>query len=526
MNEQPVSSAGTGSIRPELLAAKMAAIRNLEYPAIAQQIDRRPRLAEMLWFLQWVSFQPGGLLRFAQEILSRFPERIGTPTLVASQSPKLTLQEKVTIYHELPEYCVRDLPASNESPIAALLDSTTADEIEAWKRSDQRQLENALKSLDREEFSKRCREKALEALPRYLASLCNEIDRGFEASPREAWYFQDIIGAVIEMMDLQTSASTAHLAQTAVTDKVFEALDYALSEQCMVRIEGNSRFGKTEAVKAWCHGRPGLARLVNVPCSNTLIDLLRKIADSLGISYSYSTCQNELKSKVEFTIKHSRLFIVLDEGAFLLPQSYNKTSAPARLNWVRTEIVDQGLPLALVVTPQSFHPALKRFVRSTGYAIEQFVGRTLWPVSLPSELDAKDLVAVARVHFPELDENALNFVAGASEASEDYLMAVEAISKRARFIAKREGHRSVSVTDLETAVKDVLPSASAPLPASATAPVSIQTPRARKPLARPIQPAGRRAPQIADEPETDFDRRSLRGAGLERTEAELMPVES
>ena len=78
---------------------------------------------------------------------------------------------------------------------------------------------------------------------------------------------------------------------TAVAKKVFDALDYALQERVMVRIEGDSRFGKTESVRAWADMRPGLARIVRVPESNSLSDLLRSVLDALGIVYSDRTAR-------------------------------------------------------------------------------------------------------------------------------------------------------------------------------------------------------------------------------------------
>jgi hypothetical protein len=300
----------------------------------------------------------------------------------------------------------------------------------------------------------------------------------------------------------------------------------------MVRIEGDSRFGKTESIKAWCESRPGLARLVNVPSSNTLADLLRKVADALGISWTYNTSQCELKIKVEYVIRHGGLFIVLDEGAFLLPQTYTRTSSPVRLNWVRTEIVDQGLPLAVVVTPQSFHPAVRRFVRSTGYAMEQFTGRTLLSVALPSELEETDLIAVARIHFPEMDEDYLGLIAAQAMICENYLQAVEAIAKRARFIAKREAHRSVTPKDLDMAISEVIPVAPAPMAEREDPVPAAQSWSARKARARAIKAPEkaletRMQPDAgADEMEPTFDRRSLRGAGLERTDADLVLAES
>ena len=115
---------------------------------------------------------------------------------------------------------------------------------------------------------------------------------------------------------------------TDVAKLVFDALDYAQAERVMVRIEGGSRFGKTEALQTWCDMRPGLARLVRVPCDNGMGSFYRRIGEALGIECSFNSNVCRLKERIEYVVKHSGLFLVLDEGAFLIPQEYTESTAP------------------------------------------------------------------------------------------------------------------------------------------------------------------------------------------------------
>src|SRR5580704_2884635 len=64
----------------------------------------------------------------------------------------------------------------------------------------------------------------------------------------------------------------------------------------------------------------------------------------------------------------------------------------------------------LVCTTQSYLPAKRRFVNKMGFAMEQFDERILKTVQLPEELCEADLLAVARIHFPELASEYLQFV--------------------------------------------------------------------------------------------------------------------
>lgn len=259
--------------------------------------------------------------------------------------------------------------------------------------------------------------------------------------------------------------------------------------------EGESRFGKTESVRAWANMHPGRARLVAVPCTNSDTDLYKEVAESLGMEVNLS--RNKLKDRVEFVLQNGRLGIIFDEAAFLIQQRYSANTPPMRLNWIRTQIVDKKLPVALCVTPQNYTHALARFVKRTGHNIQQFLGRTMLKIVLPNELDEEDLLAVARINFPELDEDYLGLIAAKAMQSESYLMAVEAIAKRTRFIARRDGHSTITLADLELAISEVLPGSGVdrqPQPAQPLqrprnrAAQTLQTPSRAKQLRQELRP--------------------------------------
>jgi hypothetical protein len=533
-----------GTIRPENVAKKLEAIRNHEYPEILAQLTARPRLAEMLWFLQYMSMQAGGLVKFCADLVEQLPERFGTETMRAAKRLEYTLEEKRCIFGELP-YRYNPAPMSDPDReswetefIAARLDDAPVDEEDlAPKR---REFEKFLKSWTPEEIRASCKEGAAEILPRYLEDLCTQGDKGFTEPLSQKywegpyWFMDDPVAAVFEMMDRRAKEVSKRLAMTAVAKKVFDALDYALQERAMVRIEGDSRFGKSESVKAWAAMRPGLARVVTVPSSDSVAGLLRRVAEALGIPFSYGTRAQVLRERIEYVLRQSSMFLILDESAFLIPQSYTATTAPGRLNWVRTEIADRGLPLALVHTPQTFLPATDKFVKKTGFAMQQFFGRIYRAVQLPAELDRPDLLAVARIHFPEMGDEYLEVIADLAELSENYLQTVEAVAKLARFIARREGHRRVTISDIEAAASEIIPRQAAPAPdanlSAGQQPGTRRSParaaeRAIKPSlmapARAVQPSGMQ-PSVG----RNTPRVSTRGAALEVAETDLVQVET
>jgi hypothetical protein len=196
-----------------------------------------------------------------------------------------------------------------------------------------------------------------------------------------------------------------------------------------------------------------------------------------------------LKAKVEYVIHFSGLMFVADEAHWILPTRFTANTPPMRLNWLRSFVVDKDCPLVTVSTPQDYKHCLAKFTRATGHNIQQWLGRKMLNVTLPNELEQDDLMAVARVHFPDLDDDFLQVIVGTAMRSESYLMAVEAIAKRVRFIARRDNHPSVTLADLKLAISEIIPGQAAPAPA---APVPVDRP-AQRPLAtrrgRIVKPA-------------------------------------
>jgi hypothetical protein len=159
--------------------------------------------------------------------------------------------------------------------------------------------------------------------------------------------------------------AAGQIAETVITKTVFRELEFAFAERVPVPFVGESRFGKTKSIGTFCEMHPGRARLVTVPESNREADLTRAHADAFGIEYTPGATSSALKGKVEFILRHAGVMIVYDESHFLVPVSYHKATPPRRLNWVRTKVIDQGVPCALFATPQSYDQTLEKYVNTT-----------------------------------------------------------------------------------------------------------------------------------------------------------------
>jgi hypothetical protein len=144
------------------------------------------------------------------------------------------------------------------------------------------------------------------------------------------------------------------------------------------------------------------------------------------------------------------------------------------------------------------------------------------------------MIAVAKIHFPEMGDDYLALIADLAGLSENYLQTVEAVAKLARHFARQEGHRRITVSDIEAAASEVIPRRAVLAPDSTLGTVRkpgvLRTP-ARviqrslkapfKSPARQVQP-GRMQP-IGEARPMPF---SARGAGLERVESDLVQAEA
>jgi hypothetical protein len=266
-----------------------------------------------------------------------------------------------------------------------------------------------------------------------------------------------------------------------------------------------------------------------------MASFFKRIGEALGIDCSYGSNPSRLKERVEYVIRHGGIFLLLDEAHFLAPMNFTETTSPHRLNWVRTEIVDRQLPLAISVTPQAFKGAIDRFVKKTRYDMTQFFGRDFLPCVLPEVLSEEDLIAVARIHFPGFSGKALGYIASEARLSQNYLQAVEAIARRARFLAGKRGG-AVKLKDIETAASEVLSrnpnsadrDAEGARVDSQEAGTRVTRPAAGRRINQPLKPVGTgiQPAGMGTDLEGVSASRSFRGSGLETVATDLVPVEA
>lgn len=560
MNDNANKPAGFRIIRPELVAKKFEAIRNYECPSVLDTIAEHPRFLELLLAIQAASMAPGALSKYTSDVLAEFPARLGTATMRSASGTEYTLEQKMAIWHELPNYA-RPPFHQGASAAAEIYGHSTPAELAALKAKERRELKSAMAKLTPDRFRNLCERHAKKHLPGYLVRLCTEVesepndkaraeelsafldaldakdpelDQAWRGTISETWYFENLIGSLIEFMDRQAQNVQSALAMTAVIEEVFETVDEVIETRDPRLLRGNHRFGKTEGLKAKCAMHPGRLRLVTTPRGNSLRELLVRIAEPLGIEISYGCALGPLLAKIQYVFDQTGIGIVFDEGAWLIPESYSKTTQPARLNWVRSALLDRNVPIVIAVTPQWYDRALKQYLNETHYVMEQFTGR-IPVVELPAVLDEGDLVKVAAVHFPEFKRKSdLMEIASEAPMSESFLKAIEQISKHARYMAKRDG-APFTMDLVRKAIRDLSrrPQTTEPNGAegmqvgSQKAAPKVPRPSAERRLNAPLKAPSRAvqpAEMVTDRGEV-FDSCSLRGAGAEMVETDPVPEE-
>ena len=477
-------AANYSPIRPELVAKKLNLIRNFEHPEIADEIIAQPRLAEVLWFLTFVSRNEnyaGGLRKFAGDLIAESGDLLGTLAMQAHGLPPYPEELRETFFNEIPNSHRWDFGLDDCDVefwgIEALLDDESA-HVSARAEEREREVEltrrrkvqkDRLRQNMKQGFAYGLGEIASAELPQYLLNLCERPDVHFtrataslkhSGGERAPWYFVRVADAILRFIDRRKTAVAASIAETAVSREIFHWLAKARATDRSIIISGHSRHGKSEAVRAWAAMNPGLARIVETPASGGEGELLRAVAKALGIETGVRQRGHDLRAEIEFVLQQFRPLLVFEEASFLYPATFSKNTMPARLNWVRRSVMDRGIPCAFVWTPQTHRDARNRFLKATNFAIEQFDGRILRTVNLPVEISREDLLAIARIHFPGLDERYCEYVVSKAAATErNYCSDVSNIAALARFNAEKAGRAMPNFEDIKTAIADVLPNA-------------------------------------------------------------------
>lgn len=480
-------ASGNGPLRQERFASSQEYERGLMANLVAKRCTVLESSAdrELVWYLQGISHREG-LKRFARALCERFQERVATPAMrLIGMKPRQVynagqvkrVRAEIVGAHEV--FLLR-----GESRLFEVNSDELSECLETELPHEARAASQHPTSYPATDFVERCRAAADEHLEKGLAELC--LDPSAALADGEPWYFPTLISTLRGLLAEQIEQSRAAVAVTAIGKEVCAALDYALASGRLVLVDGLARTGKTFAAKAWCAQHPGQVRYVQVPATNDDFAFYRAVAVSLGVSINLKSKSQELRGRIEETLQSARLMLVLDEAHYLWPQSNYRHTTPGRVNWLMTALVNFGVPVALITTPQFFR-SQQEIEQSTHWTSEQFTGRIGHYQKLPDSLSRADLVAVAKTLLPNGDARCIEALAVYAESSTKYLAGIEAAVARAQYITSREQRDKVTLADVKQAIRESLIPSDRTLATALTPPGKPSRKRAICVPARPLQ---------------------------------------
>jgi len=273
-------------------------------------------------------------------------------------------------------------------------------------------------------------------------------------------YFDDVFGALLDYQRRQTDAIRKNFVLTAIGQKVWETLDFALKTGRMVLLEGWEGRGKTEAAKTWVRIHQGEARFVSLKGVTNKTIFFREIARALGIASGYTRKATEMQAHVEDVLIRSKQMLVLDEFHFAFPHGTRISSRPEIIDWIDTALCNQGVPVGCVTTPQIFI-CVKRAEAQAGWNWRQFRRRVRRWVTLPEWNTKGDLEAVAQSLMPGISRAGIKLAVGYAHLSLEGAPSRDVsglgdVATEAALLAENAGHDVVTFEDVDRAITEHL----------------------------------------------------------------------
>ncbi len=498
----------------------------LERGLLANCVARRlsvvdcPKQREVIWFIQKISHAPGELEKLVQGIFERQAQRFATLTMqrLGTEAGRIySAAEVQEIHAEFGAAGIR-IPGADYNPpsrsgpedgdegIGVCFDHLffpgriTPSDYNYSPTPVEAMQEACIRAAADETLEVDTYRKEKLTLTQWIfqqACLNPAIDLA-----KGVWFLPQLMEALHYAMEEWIAARSGEGVVTSIGSQIHDALDFCLEGKCLVTVSGNSRIGKTFAVDQWTFRHPGRARYVQVPPTGDETSFFRVIADALGIGSSRAYKTVDLREKIADALKGGDLMLIFDEAHYAWPRTSSRVTAPYRLNWILCELVNQGVPVALVSTPQ-FATSQRTFVKANGWSDAQLTGRIVRHTKLPESLPSVDLRAVALTYHPTADERALDIFVNYASASAKGLQGIEALFKCAAYVARKAGRDVPTTADIKQAWRESLadsdlalaealqatkPAKAATRPLTlqeATPAVAMQTPRTRH--AQPVQ---------------------------------------
>jgi hypothetical protein len=386
--------------------------------------DRRTIL-----FLHSISGNPGALEAVCSEVIKMAPERLLTSTMAKFGEPPGGVYGNANAGKILEE--LREHPERMPEDDVYFEDRDFAP-IPANQRTWAR-----MKTL--------CSEKAGCLLKR---SIVDGLKQGFISDPE---CFQDLSGALAAYVARQGAEESARFYKTNIGKAVWETLEWCIAERRPVCVIGREGRGKSEAARACFRAHRGEAVIFTVPGNGTKDAIFRELAGAVGLPNRNAKTALKLAWLTADFLRRSGLALFIDEAHFLLMRR-GQGGRPEMLDWLDSVLVDHGVPVALISTPQFFKD-LGSMERRTGWNAGQFLRRFAGRCTeLPEQTARVDLLAISARELPLAGERLqAQSVDYASRIGRD-VSGLGDLIKESRIFAREAGRSEASPKDVQSAV--------------------------------------------------------------------------
>jgi DNA transposition AAA+ family ATPase len=198
-----------------------------------------------------------------------------------------------------------------------------------------------------------------------------------------------------KLVERRGTIQANEIVSNGIMNQIGAGLDYALANNSITMIIGESRMGKTVSALKWRDdNNHGTSVYVTAPPYGGTKLFLRRIAQAIGVNRSQPTPQ--LYEAVLRGFNRNRMLIV-DEAHRLLPG--DRRSTPVSLEILRDIHDATRCGLALIAT-QRFDDELKR----STYQYEQILGRIGMPIRLSRTIRKSDWMPILRQYVSDPSE--------------------------------------------------------------------------------------------------------------------------
>ena len=265
----------------------------------------------------------------------------------------------------------------------------------------------------------------------YERSVAHRVLSGVYGPPTGKGSWDNITKAIESFKKLVASRSEiqqSDFTPNSISRLIWGGLDYALANNSITTIVGESGQGKSLATRCWRdannHGR---SVLITAPVVGRHSELLKRIVKAVGAGWRGGSDALVTAAYRGFN-KHR--ILIIDEAHRLLPSRNDRD--PIALEVLRDIHDATGCALALIST-ERFHEQLRK---EHSYQYEQVLGRIGLPVRLPRLNQLKDIEPIVKQYVKRPTQKMLESCLAMSNETGRIRIVVERLKVGSRIATK------------------------------------------------------------------------------------------